>query len=101
MPHSNFQQDRTGRKSGSAGFRSGWFSLYLCGASVITCVVLGRGIGAPTAIIHAAWRMLRPICDMLQIIPLFVFLGPWPCVRWCSTGLSSFVEQQRSALGLD
>jgi glycine betaine/proline transport system permease protein len=51
-------------------------SLYLSGASVFACAVLGGGIGLLSAVSPMAWRVVRPICDMLQTIPLFVFLIP-------------------------
>ena len=51
-------------------------SLYLSGASVLACGVLGGAIGLLCAISPLAWRIVRPICDMLQTIPLFVFLIP-------------------------
>lgn len=51
-------------------------SLYLSGAAVIACAVLGGGLGLWAAVSPLAWRVLQPICDMLQTIPLFVFLIP-------------------------
>ncbi len=51
-------------------------SLYLSGAAVLTCAVIGAGLGLLAAVSDTAWRVLRPICDMLQTIPLFVFLIP-------------------------
>lgn len=51
-------------------------SLYLSGASVLTCAALGGAIGLLCAVSPVAWRAVRPICDMLQTIPLFVFLIP-------------------------
>ncbi|MEP1328522.1 ABC transporter permease subunit [Pseudophaeobacter sp.] len=51
-------------------------SLYLSGASVVACAILGGGIGLLSAASPLAWRVVRPICDMLQTIPLFVFLIP-------------------------
>ena len=51
-------------------------SLYLSGASVLTCAVLGGAIGLLCAMFPPAWRVVRPLCDMLQTIPLFVFLIP-------------------------
>ncbi|WP_369682723.1 ABC transporter permease [Roseovarius sp. M141] len=52
------------------------WSLYLSGAAVLTCAVLGGGIGLICALSPLAWRVVQPICDMLQTIPLFVFLIP-------------------------
>ncbi len=51
-------------------------SLYLSGVSVLTCAVLGGLIGLLCAVSPLAWRVVQPICDMLQTIPLFVFLIP-------------------------
>ena len=52
------------------------WSLYLSGAAVLTCAVLGGAIGLVCALSPLAWRIVQPICDMLQTIPLFVFLIP-------------------------
>ena len=51
-------------------------SLYLSGASVFACAIAGGAIGLFCAVSPLAWRIVRPICDMLQTIPLFVFLIP-------------------------
>ncbi|GAB5437674.1 ABC transporter permease [Falsiruegeria mediterranea] len=51
-------------------------SLYLSGAAVFACAVVGGLIGLLSAISPLAWKIVRPICDMLQTIPLFVFLIP-------------------------
>jgi len=51
-------------------------SLYLSGAAVIACAVLGGLLGLLSAVSNIAWAIIRPICDMLQTIPLFVFLIP-------------------------
>lgn len=51
-------------------------SLYLAGVSVFACAVLGGLIGLASAASPMVWRVVRPICDMLQTIPLFVFLIP-------------------------
>ena len=51
-------------------------SLYLSGASVVFCAVVGGLIGLLASVSPLAWRVVRPICDMLQTIPLFVFLIP-------------------------
>ncbi len=51
-------------------------SLYLCGASVLVCALVGGGLGLLSAVSSTAWAVIRPICDMLQTIPLFVFLIP-------------------------
>ncbi|MEX0350474.1 MAG: ABC transporter permease [Paracoccaceae bacterium] len=51
-------------------------SLYLSGAAVFACAVVGGAIGLLSAVSETAWKIVRPICDMLQTIPLFVFLIP-------------------------
>ncbi|NVK16750.1 MAG: ABC transporter permease subunit [Rhodobacteraceae bacterium] len=51
-------------------------SLYLSGAAVFACAVMGGAIGLASAVSPGVWRVVRPICDMLQTIPLFVFLIP-------------------------
>jgi glycine betaine/proline transport system permease protein len=51
-------------------------SIYLCTASVVICVVVGGSIGIGCALSGSAWRIVHPICDFLQTIPLFVFLIP-------------------------
>jgi len=51
-------------------------SLYLTGVSVMTCAVIGGALGTLAAFSPISWRILRPLCDMLQTIPLFVFLIP-------------------------
>ncbi|WP_299944402.1 ABC transporter permease subunit [uncultured Ruegeria sp.] len=51
-------------------------SLYLSGAAVFSCAVLGGLIGLASAVWKPVWTIVRPICDMLQTIPLFVFLIP-------------------------
>ncbi|EEE37822.1 glycine betaine/proline ABC transporter, permease protein [Rhodobacteraceae bacterium KLH11] len=51
-------------------------SLYLSGAAVFFCAVLGGLIGLASAVWSPVWALVRPVCDMLQTIPLFVFLIP-------------------------
>ena len=51
-------------------------SLYLSGAAVVACVVVGGAFGLLSAVSGIAWMIIRPVCDMLQTIPLFVFLIP-------------------------
>ncbi len=51
-------------------------SLYLSGAAVFTCAVFGGLIGLASALWGPVWKIVHPICDMLQTIPLFVFLIP-------------------------
>ncbi|MGB3146293.1 MAG: ABC transporter permease subunit [Paracoccaceae bacterium] len=51
-------------------------SLYLVGVSVLACAFVGGAIGLASAVSPMLWRLVRPVCDMLQTIPLFVFLIP-------------------------
>ncbi|TCL01288.1 glycine betaine/proline transport system permease protein [Shimia isoporae] len=51
-------------------------SLYLSGASVAACALVGGVLGFLSAMSARVWTVVRPICDMLQTIPLFVFLIP-------------------------
>ncbi|WP_294926512.1 ABC transporter permease subunit [uncultured Paracoccus sp.] len=51
-------------------------SLYLSGTAVLICAVVGGLIGLLSALSPAMWRVVRPICDLLQTIPMFVFLIP-------------------------
>ena len=51
-------------------------SLYMSGASVFACAIVGGAIGLASAVWEPVWKIVRPICDMLQTIPLFVFLIP-------------------------
>lgn len=51
-------------------------SLYLSGASVFACALVGGLLGLWSAVSRTAWAIIQPICDLLQTIPLFVFLIP-------------------------
>lgn len=51
-------------------------SLYLSGAAVIACALVGGGLGMASAASPALWRLVLPVCDLLQTIPMFVFLIP-------------------------
>lgn len=51
-------------------------SVYLSGAAVAACALVGGALGLLAAVSPLAWRILRPVCDTLQTIPLFVFLIP-------------------------
>ena len=51
-------------------------SIYLAGGSVLVCAVVGGAIGIASAASPLLWRVVRPVCDLLQTIPLFVFLIP-------------------------
>jgi len=51
-------------------------SIYLAGTAVFFCACVGSAIGLLCAVSPMSWRIVQPICDMLQTIPLFVFLIP-------------------------
>lgn len=51
-------------------------SVYLSGTAVVACVAVGGALGVLAAYSRIAWALLRPLCDLLQTIPLFVFLIP-------------------------
>ena len=51
-------------------------SLYLSGAAVAACALVGGTLGFWSAMSPRVWMVVRPICDTLQTIPLFVFLIP-------------------------
>jgi len=51
-------------------------SIYLAGTAVLFCACAGSAIGLLCAVSPLSWRVMQPICDMLQTIPLFVFLIP-------------------------
>jgi len=51
-------------------------SVYLCGSAVIISVILGFSLGVWAALNDTVSRIIRPVNDTLQSIPLFVFLIP-------------------------
>ena len=51
-------------------------SVYLCGAAVLVCFVVGGSLGIAAALSDRVSAFIRPINDTLQTIPLFVFLIP-------------------------
>ena len=51
-------------------------SLYLSGTAIFACAVVGGLIGLVCAVSPLIWKFIRPLCDVLQTIPLFVFLIP-------------------------
>ena len=51
-------------------------SVYLCGAAVLVCFLLGTTLGIFAAVDDRFSAIIRPINDTLQTIPLFVFLIP-------------------------
>ena len=52
-------------------------SVYLCGLAVVLSFLLGTGLGIWASISDRVSRILRPINDTLQTMPLFVFLIPF------------------------
>lgn len=93
-------------------------SLYLSGTAVLICALVGGLIGLASALSPAIWRVVRPICDLLQTIPMFVFLIPVlmffqigefsallaicsyavvPMIRYTRQGLVSTPEEQVEA----
>ena len=51
-------------------------SIYLCSAAVLAALSFGSVLGTVAAHNDAISRLLRPIVDTLQTLPLFVFLIP-------------------------
>ncbi|MFK7877095.1 MAG: ABC transporter permease [Paracoccaceae bacterium] len=51
-------------------------SIYLSGSAVVACALVGGLLGLLGAVSPLAWRLILPVCDVLQTIPLFVFLIP-------------------------
>ena len=52
------------------------YSLYLCAAAVFICLIIGCPLGILAAKSSRASRIMRPINDTLQSIPLCIFLIP-------------------------
>ena len=52
------------------------YSLYLCAAAVFICLIIGCPLGILAAKSSRASRIMRPINDTLQSIPLYIFLIP-------------------------
>ena len=52
------------------------YSVYLCTASVLVCLVIGCPLGVWAAKSDRVSSILRPINDTLQSIPLYIFLIP-------------------------
>ncbi|HXQ39922.1 MAG TPA: ABC transporter permease subunit [Candidatus Udaeobacter sp.] len=52
------------------------FTTYLCGVSVVLCLVIGGALGLWAANSDRVSTVLRPINDTLQTMPQFVFLIP-------------------------
>lgn len=55
-------------------------SIYLCGIAVLYCFIVGTGLGIWAAESDTVSRILRPILDTLQTMPLFVILIPFVMV---------------------
>ncbi|GAA6165515.1 ABC transporter permease subunit [Pelagimonas sp. KU-00592-HH] len=55
-------------------------SLYLCGVAVLYCFVLGTSLGILASESDLASKILRPLMDTLQTMPLFVILIPFVMV---------------------
>jgi len=52
------------------------YSVYLCTAAVLVCLVIGCLLGIWAAKSNTVSRVMRPINDTLQSIPLYIFLIP-------------------------
>jgi len=52
-------------------------SVYLCGIAVLLSFALGTALGILAAEFEPVSAVLRPICDTLQTMPLFVLLIPF------------------------
>lgn len=52
------------------------FTTYLCGVSVVLCLIIGGALGLWAANSDRVSAILRPINDALQTMPQFVFLIP-------------------------
>ena len=52
------------------------YSVYLCTASVLVCLVIGCPLGVWAAKSQTVSNVMRPINDTLQSIPLYIFLIP-------------------------
>ena len=52
------------------------YSVYLCTAAILVCLVIGCPLGILAAKSDVVSRILRPVNDTLQSIPLYIFLIP-------------------------
>ena len=52
------------------------YSVYLCSAAVLICIVIGCPLGILAAKSEVVSRIIAPINDTLQSIPLYIFLIP-------------------------
>ena len=60
----------------SGFWASAMFSMYICSAAIIVCVLLGGALGIVAGEVDWFSRLMRPINDFLQTIPPFVILIP-------------------------
>jgi len=51
-------------------------AVYLCGVSVIVCCLVGIPLGMLTGLKPNVERVLKPVLDLLQTLPSFVYLIP-------------------------
>jgi len=52
------------------------YSVYLCTAAILVCLIIGCPLGILAAKFEILSRILRPVNDTLQSIPLYIFLIP-------------------------
>ena len=52
------------------------YSVYLCSAAILVCMLIGCPLGMLAAKSNLVSRILRPVNDTLQSIPLYIFLIP-------------------------
>ena len=52
------------------------YSVYLCSAAILVCMLIGCPLGMLAAKSKLVSRILRPVNDTLQSIPLYIFLIP-------------------------
>jgi glycine betaine/proline transport system permease protein len=57
-------------------WKDAMYSVYLCSSAVAICLVVGCPLGVLAAKSDTVSRVLRPINDTLQSIPLYIFLIP-------------------------
>ena len=52
------------------------YSVYLCSAAILVCLLTGCPLGMLAAKFETVSRIMRPLNDTLQSIPLYIFLIP-------------------------
>jgi glycine betaine/proline transport system permease protein len=52
------------------------YSVYLCSAAILVCLLTGCPLGMLAAKFETVSRIIRPLNDTLQSIPLYIFLIP-------------------------